>query len=172
MSIDHSCNGAAKGLAILTCVLSLSFMACGGGRDVPCGDFVCDPSENADSCAKDCGCGNGVANPGEQCDGPDLGGNTCMDAVQRGGTLRCNADCTLDVADCTLASCGNGVAEDGESCDGADLGTGTCASIGYGGGNLACSTDCRYDAAACCTDTCPAAGMADCIGDSVRELFV
>lgn len=169
MSIDHSCNGAAKGFEILACVLSLSFVACGGGRDVPCGDFVCDPSENADSCAKDCGCGNRVANPGEQCDGPDLGGGTCMDAVQRGGTLRCNADCTFDTTECTLASCGNGVAEEGEACDGADLGTGTCSSVGYGGGDIACTIDCDYDVAACCTDTCPTAGQADCVGDTLRE---
>lgn len=169
MSIDHSCNGAAKGLAILTCVLSLSLIACGGGRDAPCGDFVCDPSENANSCATDCGCGNGVANPGEQCDGPDLGGGTCMDAVQRGGILRCNADCTFDTTECTLASCGNGIAEEGEACDGADLGGGTCASIGYGGGDIACTIDCDYDVSACCTDTCPTQGQAECIGDTLRE---
>src|SRR5690606_23289997 len=147
MSIDHRSSGVAKGLAIQTCALSLLLVACGGAREAPCGDSICDPSETAESCAKDCGCGNTGANTAEQCDGPDMGGGTCMDAVQRGGTLRCNADCTFDTTACTLASCGNGIAEDDESCDGTDLGTGTCASIGYGGGALACSTDCTYDVA-------------------------
>lgn len=170
MSIEHWCNDAAKSLAKMACALSLAFsMACGGGREIPCGDRVCDPAETADSCPEDCGCGNRIVNPGEQCDGPDLGGGTCMDAVNRGGTLRCNADCTFDVSGCTLASCGNGVVEQGEACDGADLGAGTCASIGYAGGDVGCTMDCAYDVSACCSDTCPAAGVASCIGDTLRE---
>ena len=91
-----------------------------------------------------------------------------MDAVQRGGTLRCNADCTFDVTECTLASCGNGVAEEGEACDGADLGAGSCSSIGYGGGDIACTSDCAYDVSACCTDTCPTADKAECVGNTLR----
>ncbi|NVB84740.1 MAG: hypothetical protein HOV81_40595 [Kofleriaceae bacterium] len=170
MSIDHCCNDAAKGLMRMVCALALFITACGGGSDdVVCGDRVCDPSETAGSCAEDCGCGNGVANPGEDCDGTDLGGGTCMDAVNRGGTLRCNSDCTFDVSACTLASCGNGVVEEGEACDGADLGSGTCSSIGYDGGAIACSADCAYDVTACCSDTCATAGTASCVGDSLRE---
>src|SRR5262249_19233123 len=94
---------------------------------------------------------------------------TCMEAVHRGGTLRCNADCTFDVSGCTLASCGNGVAEAGEACDGADLGTGSCTSIGYAGGAIACSADCTYDLSACCSDSCAGAGTSSCIGDTLRE---
>jgi hypothetical protein len=92
-----------------------------------------------------------------------------MGVTNQGGTLRCNSDCTFDVAACTLASCGNGVAEDGEVCDGNDLKGRTCASIGYGGGAVGCSEDCSFDTGACCSNTCPVAGMSDCIGDSLRE---
>jgi hypothetical protein len=170
MSIRHSCIDAAKGLANVACVLALFFTACGGnGRDLVCGDFVCDPAETADGCPVDCGCGNNVANPGEDCDGPDMGGGTCMDAVQRGGTLRCNADCTYDVTECTLASCGNGIAEDGEACDGSDLGGGSCSSIGYAGGDIVCTADCAFDVSTCCSDTCPTAGKSECVGNTVRE---
>jgi hypothetical protein len=151
-------------------VFSLLVAACGGGSDnARCGDNVCDSSETAASCFQDCGCGNGVQNPGEDCDGQDFGDATCMSETQHGGKLRCNADCTFDVARCTLASCGNGIVEDGEACDGSDLGGGTCASIGYGGGQLACNADCAYDVSTCCADSCPSAGDAECVSNSVRE---
>lgn len=140
MSIEHR-----------TLVLSLLLAACGI------------PSETENR-----RCGDSVVSPGEDCDGTDLGGHTCMDAVHRGGTLQCNADCTLDVSGCTLASCGNGVAETGEACDGADLRTGSCASIGFAAGNLACSSDCSYDVSTCCSDSCATAGVSSCIGDTLR----
>ena len=138
-------------LAAVACVLAL--LAACGGEEV-CRDGAC-------------ACGNGVVDPGEQCDGAELAGGTCMDAVQRGGTLRCSADCTFDVRACTLASCGNGVIEDGEACDGASVGDRTCDSIGYGGGDLACK-DCALDTAACCVDACASAGLAQCVGNSLR----
>jgi hypothetical protein len=160
MSIEHF------KVAAVACVLAFGLAACGG--EDSCGNGVCDGSESAGSCASDCGCGNGVANPGEDCDGVDLGGGTCMEAVQRGGTLSCNANCTFDVSACTLASCGNNIVEDGEGCDGADLGGRTCSGIGYGGGTLSCETDCMLDVSTCCTDTCPTAGLGQCVGNSLR----
>ncbi|HEU4615655.1 MAG TPA: hypothetical protein VFS15_26350, partial [Kofleriaceae bacterium] len=170
--IEHRYNDLTKGLAGVACAFALSLVlaACGGGRDSgECGNRVCDSSESATSCPEDCGCGNNVINPGEDCDGPLLGDANCMTATGRGGTLRCNADCTFDVAQCTLASCGNGVAEEGESCDGADLGGGTCGELGYAGGDLACSPACVYDTSTCCSDTCPSAGLAQCVNNTVRE---
>jgi hypothetical protein len=113
-------------------------------------------------------CGNAVVDPGEDCDGTDLGAGTCMSEVQRGGTLRCNADCTFDVTECTLASCGNNVVEEGESCDGSDLGDRTCTSIGFVGGDIACSDDCDYDTSTCCTNSCTTDGAAECVGDTLR----
>jgi hypothetical protein len=158
----------AKHLVALSCVLGLALAACDGSNDT-CGDLVCDGNETATSCPSDCGCGNGVANSGEECDGDDLGDATCMSATGRGGNLRCSASCTLDVSGCTLASCGNGVAEDDEVCDGVDLGGKSCTSIGFAGGDLACKTDCVFDTSTCCTHSCPAAGMSECIGDTLRS---
>jgi hypothetical protein len=43
-------------------------------------------------------CGNGIAESGEQCDGSDLGGQTCEGL---GGTLSCKADCTFNTSGCT-----------------------------------------------------------------------
>lgn len=170
--IEHRYNDRMKCLAGLACALALSLLAaaCGGGNgDAECGNRTCDASETASSCPEDCGCGNNVINPGEDCDGPLLGGADCMSVTTRGGTLRCNADCTFDVTECTLANCGNGVAEEGESCDGADLGGGTCSGLGYAGGDLECSPACVYDTSTCCSDSCPSAGVAQCVNNTVRE---
>ncbi len=50
-------------------------------------------------------CGNGMREMGEDCDGADLGGQTCTDVNPSyiGGTLACGASCTLDAAGCMLA---------------------------------------------------------------------
>lgn len=47
-------------------------------------------------------CGNHVRQTGEQCDGPDLGGETCESLGLGGGTLRCWA-CSLNTDLCTPA---------------------------------------------------------------------
>jgi len=56
-------------------------------------------------------CGNGVKDPGEECDGNDFGGQTCSDYDHIGGSLSCDADCTVSTSSCGPA-CG-GV---GDSC--------------------------------------------------------
>ncbi len=48
-------------------------------------------------------CGNGIRQPGEECDGNDLGGQTCVSLGYVGGTLSCKADCTFDTSGCTIA---------------------------------------------------------------------
>ena len=54
--------------------------------------------------------------PGETCDGPDVGGTTCVDRGFSGGTLLCNATCDgFDESQCN--SCGDGVVDAGEDCD-------------------------------------------------------
>lgn len=152
------------------CVLALALAGCGdnSSRRAFCGDLVCELDETAATCAEDCGCGNGIANPGEDCDGTDFAEATCESAVQRGGTLGCNADCTFDVTGCDEYMCGNGIAEPGEECDGGDVSGATCASIGFSAGTLACDTTCRLDVATCCNDFCANADTSVCVGDTVE----
>ncbi len=51
-------------------------------------------------------CGNGQIDSGEQCDGANLGGNTCASVVGTGstGTLTCSGTCTFNTAQCTPPS--------------------------------------------------------------------
>lgn len=46
-------------------------------------------------------CGNGLKETGEQCDGGDLGGQTCQTQGYGGGTLACTSACTFDTSACT-----------------------------------------------------------------------
>jgi len=46
-------------------------------------------------------CGNGVREGGEQCDGSDLGGQTCQSQGYQQGTLACKSDCTFDTSGCS-----------------------------------------------------------------------
>ncbi len=53
-------------------------------------------------------CGNGVLETGEQCDGSNLGGQTCFGLGYNGGTLSCNANCVFSTLACTSVSGGGG----------------------------------------------------------------
>ena len=46
-------------------------------------------------------CGNGIIEPPEDCDGTNLGGQTCVSLGFTGGTLACATDCTFDTSGCT-----------------------------------------------------------------------
>ncbi len=95
-------------------------------------------------------CGNGTRDPGEQCDGADLGGETCVSRGFPGGVLACDADCEFDTSGCTAAVCGDGLVAAGEVCDPGgiagsppNLGGKTCQSLGFSaGGSLVCLPDC------------------------------
>jgi len=56
-------------------------------------------------------CDNGQLDAGEECEGEDLGGQTCTTIVggYTGGTLACGASCRYDTIGCILPSCGDGV---------------------------------------------------------------
>jgi hypothetical protein len=91
---------------------------CMSGVCVPtdCGDGVVGGAEECDDgplngtlasdCSIDCTfavCGNGVidGNRGEQCDGVDLGGETCVTLGHSGGLLLCDPEtCTYDTSMC------------------------------------------------------------------------
>ncbi len=119
-------------------------------------DCTFDTSGCPQSCDND-----GVRDPGEQCDGTQLGGQTCSGLGYNGGTLACtNPGCTFNTAGC----CGNGVKSGSEQCDGSDLGGQTCVGLGMGfnGGTLACRNSCTFDTSGCYTClTCN-----DCLGQA------
>lgn len=48
-------------------------------------------------------CGNWVVESGEQCDGVNIGGQTCFGYGFDGGVLTCNANCTINFSQCTVA---------------------------------------------------------------------
>lgn len=57
-------------------------------------------------------CGNGVKEGSEQCDGAQLGGQTCVGLGFDGGSLVCSPACTFDTGSCTALDC----AGQGEIC--------------------------------------------------------
>ena len=91
-------------------------------------------------------CGNGVVEDGEQCDGADLGGQTCASKGFVKGTLSCSSSCAFVTSKCSM--CGNGVIDPGEYCDGKNLRGQTCESRGFSGGTLRCY-ECMYNTFYC-----------------------
>lgn len=97
-------------------------------------------------------CGDGEIGPGEDCDGSELGSESCESQGAFGGDLECNDDCTFALESCNWEPpvCGNGLAERGEPCDGLDLGDSSCSDLpGASGSGLACTPDCELDVSEC-----------------------
>ena len=46
-------------------------------------------------------CGNGIIDEGEQCDGSNLGSETCTNLGEGDGVLMCSASCAYDTSMCT-----------------------------------------------------------------------
>jgi len=62
-------------------------------------------------------CGNGIINPEEQCDGEDLGGETCWSLeVAEAGTLTCTAQCTFDTSGCIGDLDADSISDDEDNC--------------------------------------------------------
>ncbi len=95
-------------------------------------------------------CGNGTIDAGEDCDGTNLGGNTCLSNGFASGLVSCTGGCVLDTSACY--SCGNGTIEGPEACDGSALMGQTCSSLGHDGGTLSCLTTCLALNENACTD--------------------
>jgi hypothetical protein len=53
-------------------------------------------------------CGNNIKEEGEQCDGSDLGGQTCTSLGYSGGTLSCYSNCTFNTSNCFFSGGGGG----------------------------------------------------------------
>jgi hypothetical protein len=140
---DEACDGADLGAE--SCE-SLGLSA---------GELGCNDSCELDtsSCGPPETCGNGVVDGEgglEECDGGDLGGQSCESlGYVGGGTLGCTDMCRFDASGCSSETCGNGIREGDESCDGQDLGGQTCQGLGYSGGALSCAGDCTFELSGC-----------------------
>jgi len=53
-------------------------------------------------------CGNGIREGNEQCDGSDLGGQTCQSRGYASGSLSCNTNCIFNTSQCTSGGGGGG----------------------------------------------------------------
>jgi cysteine-rich repeat protein len=131
-----------------------------GSPDTVCGDGICQGGETAEACFADCGCGNGIINPGEQCDGAQMGAESCESLGYAGGTLTCTNSCVFNMLTCDGSVCGDGVISEDEQCDGEDLNGQTCVSLGFDSGSLSCADDCQFDTTQCVGDSC---------GDGVKD---
>lgn len=92
-------------------------------------------------------CGNSDQEGSEQCDGTDLGNQTCISQGYDNGTLVCSPGCVLNTGPCT--DCGNGVKEYTESCDSLDMAGLSCADFGFSGGDLLCDSQCSFNTSSC-----------------------
>jgi hypothetical protein len=135
------------------------------GNDIPSSCVDLGFVGGALACSGDCrfdtsgcsalpGCGDGNIDPGEQCDGANLGGQSCASVVGPGstGNLGCTHNCRFDTSSCSPPPrCGDGNIDPGEQCDGSNLGGQSCASVvGPGStGNLGCTQSCQFDTSSC-----------------------
>jgi hypothetical protein len=79
------------------------------------GNLICAAnckSVDTTSCTPLASCGNGQKEGSEQCDGAQLGGQTCLGLGFDSGTLTCSGSCTFDTAGCETLDC----AGQGEFC--------------------------------------------------------
>ncbi|MFC1482168.1 RCC1 domain-containing protein [Myxococcota bacterium] len=154
-----------------TCRTDCRSPHCGDGVVDPGNDEVCDGDNLAGQTCEDIGlgytsgtlrcdsgcafdtsdcatCGNDLREEGEECDGPDVGGQNCLDlAGLQEGIVTCTTDCHHDTSGCH--ACGNAVIEGPEDCEGDDLAGATCEDLGYAWGLLACQPDCYFDESNC-----------------------
>ncbi len=117
-------------------------------------------------------CDNGQLDAGEECEGEDLGGQTCTTIVggYTGGTLACGASCRYDTIGCILPSCGDGVLDALEECDdgntsNADDCMNNCHSASCGDGYLWSGVEACDDGNADNTDACLTSCEAASCGD-------
>jgi hypothetical protein len=81
-------------------------------------------------------CGNGRIDRHEQCDGRNVGGETCASVTlgsRPGGTLRCNLFCRFDTRRCTRGGGSGGTAGVGGSGGSGGTGGSTAGTGGSGG---------------------------------------
>lgn len=95
-------------------------------------------------------CGNGQQEGTEECDGTDLGGETCTGLGYPSGTLACQENCAYDRTGCDPPlTCGDYVVDSLEQCDGSNLDGASCDSLSFDGGSLVCAANCIFDTSEC-----------------------
>lgn len=111
-------------------------------------------------------CGDNAVNVvGEQCDGSDLGGESCLSLGFDAGALSCDGTCQFDTSACpfTLNTCGNSIVEAPEQCDSANLNGQSCVSLGFPlGGTVTCAAGCYFNVGACLKQSLVQTGQTSC----------
>jgi hypothetical protein len=145
----ESCDCGAQGnctpaqLGELTCAnfdspKGVSF----GGGTLGCNSpAAC--SYNVDDCTY---CGDNKRNGAEDCDGGDLGGQTCLSLGYDAGALSCNVGCSYNTGTCESFSCGDNKCQAGED-------------------SCVCPEDCPEDPNTCSACECGGQGGPDCYCD-------
>ncbi len=149
--------------AIRFLALSLGLIACGdddgttpidaGASDSAAPSDAVTADGAVDGSASDAGpttdgsvamtCGNGRIDPGEECDGADLGGQTC-EGLGLEGTLACSAGCSFDQMGCTSPGCPDGRRDCGGTCVDLSASQSNCGACG-----VACGDDAFCNAGTC-----------------------
>lgn len=91
-------------------------------------------------------CGDNVINGPDDCEGQNLGGQTCVTLGFKAGTAACNPDCTFNTTNCTNVVCGDlecGAGEDECNCpdDCPDPAPDMCSQCECGGVSMNCGCD-------------------------------
>jgi cysteine-rich repeat protein len=86
------------------------------------GDSSSNNNQNGNEVQRDAApqpwCGDGRRDATEECDGLDLGGESCDSVIGRGGVLGCGSGCQFDLSECMpIDGCGNGLIDGAEECD-------------------------------------------------------
>ncbi|HET7542244.1 MAG TPA: hypothetical protein VFK05_20390 [Polyangiaceae bacterium] len=139
-----------------TVVIGFAFPGCVTPSSTLCTDGrICPPGNRCDDVNHRClgatYCGDGERAGTEDCEGSDLGGQTCKSLGFYGETtgLKCSSDCTFDKSGCS-GRCGDGVIQGpDEQCDGEPPAGKSCLDFGYDSGFLGCSELCQPSVAGC-----------------------
>jgi hypothetical protein len=115
-------------------------------------------SYNIDACTY---CGDNKRNGGEDCDGAELGGQSCQSLGFDAGALSCNVGCTYNTTSCQSFSCGDGkcqASEDScvcpEDCPEDPNTCSDCECGGQGGPNCYCDIFCVLNFDCCLGGPC------------------
>ena len=123
-----------------------------------CGDNLCNATagENFTNCPADCdaACGNGVIEANEQCDGTNVGGESCQSLDFDEGVLACTGACIFNTSDCDHV-CGNDNVDGNEICDGTSIPNADCTDLGFSNPDgIVCAVDCGSVDYSACSATC------------------